>query len=167
MRKTFGRNSREKVEHPSARMMPNQKKNCREVCVQAQKLLEEKRRKEEKGGQGQDEGDIGDGASRAGCLLPSCLPGPSLVHSGNDLLPPVLGGDVGGCHDRERKEPQAPRRPSLRGWKRRKAVDPEKCPTPKDNTCTPRSSHSNGRRSCIRMPTVGQPTGRLPRYSSL
>lgn len=163
MRKTFGRKSREKVEHPSARMMPNQKKNCREVCVQAQKLLEEKRRKEEKGGRRRDEGDKR-GWGIQGGLPPSPVPSWSVACLlRHRPLPPVLGGDGGGCHDREGKEPQARRRASLRGWKRRKAVDPEEYPPSKDKTGTPRSNHQGGE-AASGCRTVGQPTGRLPRY---
>lgn len=84
MRKTFGRKSREKVEHPSARMMPNQKKNCREVCVQAQKLLEEKKRRERREERPGTRRPKGMGDPGRGAFLPSpWLPGSSFVYSGH------------------------------------------------------------------------------------
>lgn len=59
-------------------MMPNQKKNCREVCVQAQKLLEEKRRKEEKGRGDEAKGIKGDWGPRARCFLAFLVPSSSV-----------------------------------------------------------------------------------------
>lgn len=111
-------------------MMPNQKKNCREVCVQAQKLLEEKRRKEGESGRGRGEGDKR-GWGTQGALLP-CLPGSFL------LCQEATEVDVMTDKGRSSMETNLTWLETVEGGR------PQKLPTKREKTCTPLSNHPMG-----------------------
>lgn len=156
MRKTFGRKSREKVEHPSARMMPNQKKSVAKSAFKRKRFLKKKeKRRRRRRGTPATRRPRGWESRRAGCLVRAFLIACLLVCLlWEELLPPVLRPDLSG---QQATETDVRGGKELAACHRSTVVDGER-PTKKGRHPKHRVKPSHGRPYYWRAPIAAYPT---------